>query len=88
MSRSELAGLIISATGVLLIPAIVLLVRLTIKWTKVELSLEDLVGDVKKLVEDKDRAHMELYNIMKEDRNNADRRLRWLEENIWKKRGP
>lgn len=86
MSRTELAGLVISALSVLIIPAVIMLVRITVKWTRVESALEDLVGDVKKLVEDKDKAHQELYNIMKEDRNNADRRLRWLEETLWKGR--
>lgn len=86
MSRSELAALIISVIGIMIIPAIGLLIRLTIKWTRAEAALEDLVDDMKKLVDDKDRVHKALYDMMKDDRDANDRRLRWLEENVWKGR--
>jgi len=84
--------------SVLLIPTIGLLIRLVVKWTKAEGKLEELARDMSELVRDKDRTHAEMIGQMKldraemlaqmrEDRNATNRRLRWLEENIWSRRG-
>lgn len=67
----------------MLIPALVLLVRLVVKWTKVEERLAELAEDMRELVKDKDKVHTELATQMREDRAATDRRLRWLEENLW-----
>jgi hypothetical protein len=73
----------ISVLAILLIPAIGLLIRIVVKWTKTEARLEDLADDMKKLVNDKDRIHTEMLGQMREDRAATDRRLRWLEEYLW-----
>lgn len=70
-----------------MIPAIGLMFRLVIKWTKTEARLEELSKDMRELVDSKDRIHSEMLGQMREDRAATDRRLRWLEENIWKGRG-
>lgn len=45
------------------------------RWARTEQQLEELVKDVKQLVQDKDHVHEQF-----------DRRMRWLEENLWKGR--
>lgn len=62
-------------------------VRGAVKWTKVEDKLENLVGDVRELVSEKDNTHKSMIAQMRDDRTASDRRLRWLEENLWKNRG-
>jgi hypothetical protein len=65
----------------------VLVLRVVIKWTKTEAKLEALAQDMRELVEAKDKIHREMYTTMREDRAATDKRLRWLEENLWGKRG-
>lgn len=68
---------IVTAIGT---PALVLLFRLTVRFTQ----MSDRIAD---LAEDKERVHQEMYRSMREDRAATDRRLRWLEENLWRGRG-
>lgn len=58
-----------------------------VKWTRVEDSLKNLIDDVQQLVESKDKVHEAIYRSMSDDRKATDRRLRWLEEYVWKKGG-
>lgn len=59
--------LLIVVTGIV-IPLIVVLIRVSIKWTRLETTLN------------------ESLKVIHEDKVATDRRLRWLEENIWKRR--
>jgi len=77
-----LAILILS---VVIVPVLVTMLRMSIRWTRVEAKLEQLVLDVKKLVVDKDRTHQELQQQATNDRQATDKRLRWLEEFLWKR---
>lgn len=88
MTRFDWLTFLISLTSLLIIPALVLLVRMTVRWTRTEDRLTDLIDDVKALVDDKERVHAEMYQTMREDRAATDRRLRWLEENLWRRLPP
>lgn len=81
----ESVGVIITGITLIVAPVFVFLVRITAKWTKVEDKLENVVEDVKALVVDKDKVHAEFLAQMREDRSATDRRLRWLEQNLWRK---
>lgn len=84
MTHFEVDTLILSVISIVIIPIIVLLVRGAIKWTRVESKLESLVLSVDKLVKDKDTVHNEIIAQMRDDRKATDRRLRWLEEHLWR----
>jgi hypothetical protein len=83
MTEFDWIVVVMTFFSVLFIPLLVLIVRGAMKWTRVEASLERLVGDVNKLVIDKDKVHNEMLTTMREDRNATDQRLRWLEVNVW-----
>ena len=38
-------------------------------------------------MESKDRVHERIYKAMEDNASKTDRRLRWLEENLWKRGG-
>lgn len=84
MTHFEVDTLILSVISIVVIPIIVLLVRGAVKWTRVESKLESLVSSVDKLVKDKDTVHNEIIVQMRDDRKATDRRLRWLEEHLWR----
>lgn len=79
--------IILSAMAVLVIPLFVVLIRGVVKWTRVESKLDGVTDDMKELVRDKDAVHLEITNQMREDRRATDRRLRWLEEHLWRSKG-
>jgi hypothetical protein len=85
MSIDQKLTLLLSSFAMLILPLIALSFRGIVKWTKVELRLEMLMNDVHKLVDEKDRVHMEIVKTIREDRAVNDKRLRWLEENVWQK---
>jgi len=64
MSQFEIVMIALTVLSVLAIPALVLLVRAAIKWTKTDDRLEKLVEDVSELVRDKEKAHKELADAM------------------------
>jgi hypothetical protein len=76
--------LALSVIGIILIPMGIAFIRLIRKWTQIEDRLTDLAKDMRELVEDKDKVHSEILGQMREDRKATDRRLRWLEEHLWK----
>lgn len=80
MTTYDRFSILLAVTAVLLIPALVILVRGAVKWTRTEDRLAELVGDVHRLVSDKDRVHAEMLEQMRIDREATDRRLRYLEE--------
>jgi hypothetical protein len=88
----------LSFLSILLIPTIGLMIRLVVKWTKAEGKLEELARDMSELVKDKDQTHKEMLSQMRtdrqemlaqlrEDRTATNKRLRWLEENVWSRKG-
>lgn len=72
--------------SVLLLPALGILIRGAVKWTRTEDKLGTLIENVGKLVDDKDRAHHEMLEQMRTDREATNTRLRYLEE-FWMDRG-
>lgn len=76
----------LSAFTTLLIPAIWLLIRIAVKWTRTEDRVGNLVDKVTELVEDKEKVHIAMYSQMKADRDATDQRLQWLER-MWMERG-
>lgn len=83
MTRFEVLTLLLSVVALLLIPAVALVIRMTILWTRTEDKLGNIAENLKELVADKDRVHAEILGQMRDDRAATDRRLRWLEENVW-----
>lgn len=86
MSSGERFTLILSAIGIIGIPTLAFVVRATIKWTRVEDKLEVIATKLLDLVRDKDKIHSKMLQQMREDREATNRRLRWLEENLWRRR--
>lgn len=76
-------ALAVSILGIIVIPLLILLFRIAIKWKGLEDRLNNVVQDLGDIVKDKDKIHSEMLAQMREDRKATDRRLRWLEENLW-----
>lgn len=76
--------LAVSIVGIILIPILIVLFRLTVVLTKDRDKIETIANDLSDLVDAKDKIHAEIYRQMREDRSDTNRRLRWLEENLWK----
>lgn len=83
MTADQRLTIILTAFAVLFVPAITVLIRATIKWTRVESRLDEIANDLVALIKDKDQAHIEILTAMREDRQATDKRLRWLEEHLW-----
>jgi hypothetical protein len=83
MSRGELLAIIISVLSVLILPALALLVRITIKWQRVEDRLTEITGDLTQIVKDKSDAHKALFDLIRSQTKATDERIRWLEQNFW-----
>lgn len=88
MTKFEWTTVALGLLSVLIIPTLVLVVRIVVRMTQRDGQLDRLVADVRKLVDDKDKVHNEMYRTMRDDRAATDRRLRWLEEHLWKGRTP
>lgn len=86
MTKFDWIMLVLSVLSLLLIPILGLTLRLVVKWTRAEARLESLADDMRELVADKDKTHAEIITTMREDRAATDKRLRWLEENVWNRR--
>ena len=86
-AQIAIVSIIISFIGVVLVPLFVLMYRGIVKWTRVESKLDELVKDMRDIVADKEKIHGAIFTQMSEDRKATDRRLRWLEENLWKGSG-
>jgi hypothetical protein len=88
MTNAVRFTILLSFVGVIGIPTLTFVVRATIKWTRVEDRLEVISNKLIDIVKDKDETHQEMLRQMREDREATNRRLRWLEENIWNARNP
>jgi hypothetical protein len=75
----------LSILAIIVIPLVILLFRITIKWTQTEDKITEIAADLRDMIADKEKVHSELNQQMREDRAATDRRLRWLEENLWGK---
>lgn len=84
MTTFDWSVILLSIVSVMLIPAIALMVNVSVKWTKAQDRIENLTEDMRELVDNKDKIHAEMLQQMREDRAATDRRLRWLEENLWR----
>jgi len=89
------ASLIVAIVASIVLPIVFTMLRLAVKWTKVELAITTMSDRMENLIKDKERAHLELATTIREDRKTIteqltldraanDRRLRWLEERLWK----
>lgn len=87
MTPDQRFSLLVVLITAVFVPMIVVLYRGIVKWTRTEDKLDQLIKDVEKLVKDKDETHDAMLKTMVNDRAATDRRLRWLEENLWKGRG-
>ena len=76
-------GLILTAIAALLIPLVRLLWNAAIRQQSITDIQEQLLKSVENLIRDKDQVHKDIINQMADDRKATDRRLRWLEENVW-----
>ena len=84
MTEFEWVIALLSIFSVLLLPAIGLLISLVARWIRVEARMSEFTDDLRELVVSKDKMQGEMLQQMREDRAATDRRLRWLEENLWK----
>lgn len=87
MSPIQIITAVLAGLTGILIPLIVFLLRGAIKWTRVEDKLDHAVKELTSIAADKDRVHNEIFAQMREDRAATDKRLRWLEEYLWKRAG-
>jgi hypothetical protein len=78
--------ILLTVMSVLIIPALIILVRGAVKWTRTEDSLNSLMKSVEKLVEDKEKVHAAIITQMTADREATDRRFRFIEE-FWMSAG-
>lgn len=83
MEPGNVIALVLGVMSIIVIPSLVFVVRSTSRWTRMEGNLSSLTKDVRDLMVDKDRVHAAMFDTMREDRSVTDRRLRWLEENVW-----
>lgn len=86
MSEFEILTLILSVLAVLIIPLLILVVRSAVRWGHMEDKMSGLADDIRALVVDKDRTHDLIYQQMREDRMATNKRLTWLEQNLWGRR--
>ena len=91
------ASLLIGAVASIFIPMVFTMLRLTVKWTKVETALAHVSARLDTLIAEKNHTHEEIAKTIREDRKTitdqltfdrqaTDHRLRWLEERIWKEK--
>lgn len=80
----------------IIVPAMILAIRSAIKWARLESKVEEVIKDVRELVDNKDKTHKEIIESMERsysslinqisfDRDATNKRLRYLEENYWGK---
>ena len=73
MTHYEVTSLLLVIISVILIPALVLLVKVSGKWTQMS-------DNIKHLVDNNDAAHREIMKQMSLDREVTNKRIRWFEE--------
>jgi len=78
-------SVVISTIGVVVVPCMLFLWRSAVKWTRVETKLETIFDKLDEIVKDKDKVHQEIMSSQREDRLATNRRLEWLERNLWQR---
>lgn len=81
MTRFEWTSIGLTVVAIIGVPMLALIIRLTVRFTRMADRIADLVND-------EEKAHQEMYRTMREDRLATDRRLRWLEESVWRRSLP
>lgn len=84
MDANARLTVILFVISILVLPTLALMVRIVIKWTRMEAKMEEVTQDLRAIVESKDQVHREITEQMGRDREATDKRLRWLEEHLWK----
>lgn len=82
----EILSIILTGMGVLLIPLIIVLIRVTVRWTRTENTLATLVSQVKEHSDSCQQVHAEMFKQMRLDREATNQRLYYLEK-IWIEKG-
>lgn len=83
MSPLEWYGVVVTGSTVIVVPLVAMLIRGSIKWTRLENKLDGVIDDVRELVISKDKVHLLIMEDMRTDREATNKRLRWLEEYLW-----
>lgn len=83
---SGVAEIILSVIAVLMIPLLRLIWGAGQKQQQIEDKQVELIKNMEKLIADKDAVHREIIQTIREDREATNKRLRWLEENLWNTR--
>lgn len=83
---SGVAEIILSVIAVLMIPLIRLIWGAGQKQQQIEDKQVELIKNMERLIADKDAVHREIIQTIREDREATNKRLRWLEENLWNSR--
>ena len=78
-----LITLALSAIAILFLHIKALVWKAGRKQQSIEDKQATLIMNIEKLVKDKDEVHREIIAQMREDRTATNKRLRWLEENVW-----
>ena len=87
MTAFQYLEIILTILAVLVLPALALMIRAAVHSGRLETKLDGAIEDIRGLVRSKDEVHKEIYAQMREDRVASNKRLSWLEQNLWK-RGP
>lgn len=80
MTQYDVLTLLLAGTTVILIPALTILIRGTVKWVRIESKVDYLAENLRAILHDDIKIHAELADQMREDRRATNERLRWLEE--------
>jgi hypothetical protein len=83
----EIVTVVLSTVAVIVLPLFGLLWRFSSKWTAYTYQLQHLGEKIQALVTDKERTHVILQDQITHDREATDKRLRWLETNLWRRLG-
>jgi hypothetical protein len=68
----------------ILIVGLGLIVRITRKWTHIEVDLQKLTRDFGEYIKGADDTHREIVAMVREDRKANNERLTWLERNMYR----
>lgn len=98
MKTTDIIQITLTVIAVVLIPFLVFVVRKLIHDARMEAKLDTAIQDLAELVKNKDATHAAMLEQMKYDRDATDRRLqnlenatnrrlRFLEEYVWRASG-
>lgn len=83
----QVLSIVVTVVVFMVIPLVGTIIRNAMRWQKIESKVDEIVNDLKSIVSDKDKVHTEMLAQIRDDRKATDRRLRWLEEHLWKGSG-